>query len=96
MRMCAQHFSKTTVTNGLVTSPEKTMRTSAVFGGVAIMALLTIASVHAHKQTLLETQLVDEDVVTKTGKKIPVSQVCGTGRILAPRSGSPVAARAAC
>jgi hypothetical protein len=34
--------------------------------------------VHAHKQTLLETQLVDEDVVTKTGKKIPVSQVCGT------------------
>ena len=56
-------------------SPEKTMKTSAVFGGVALMALLTMASVHAHKQTLLETQLVDEDVVTKTGTKIPVSQV---------------------
>jgi len=55
------------------------MKTSAVFGGVALMALLTMASVHAHKQTLLETQLVDEDVVTKTGKKIPVSQLYKTG-----------------
>ena len=52
--------------------------TAGVFGGVALLALLAVASVHAHKQTLLETQLVDEDVVTKTGKKIPVSQVCGT------------------
>ena len=49
---------------------------SAVLGGAAILALLAVASVQAHRQTLLETELKgDADVVTKTGKKIPVSQV---------------------
>lgn len=46
-------------------------------GRVSLLALLAVASVHAHKQTLLETQLADEAVVTKTGKDIPVSQVRG-------------------
>ena len=48
-----------------------------VTGGVALLVLLAVAAVQAHKQTLLETELADADVVTKTGKKIPVSQVRG-------------------
>jgi len=75
----------------------------AWLGGVALLALLAVASVQAHKQTLLETDLADADVVTKTGKKIPVSQVRGRSAAdlrwqgeRAPRGVLGVAASAAC
>lgn len=44
-----------------------------------LFAVIAVASVQAHRQSLLETELADADVTTKTGKKIPVSQLFKTG-----------------
>jgi len=50
------------------------------FAALAVaLALLAVVSVQARRQTLLQTELADADVTTKTGKKIPVSQLFKTG-----------------
>jgi len=51
----------------------------AVFFSMVLFALLALASVQANRQTLLETELKEADVVTKSGKQIPTSQLFKTG-----------------
>merc|ERR1711865_645288 len=55
------------------------MRTSLVLGVASVLALLAVASVQANRQSLLETELKETDVVTKSGKEIPTSQLFKTG-----------------
>jgi hypothetical protein len=42
---------------------------------LSVLALAALASVQANRQALLETELKDADVMTKSGKMIPVTQV---------------------
>ena len=60
-----------------LTSPRKIeMLRSSLF----CAALLALAvSVAARKQALLQTELTDVDVVTKSGQQIPTSQLFKTG-----------------
>lgn len=58
------------------------MKTSAVLGVASVLALLAVASVQANRQSLLETELKEADVVTKSGKEIPTSQVSFSARSL--------------
>ena len=51
------------------------MNKTTTFAGFTVLALVAVASVQAHRQSLLETELADADVTTKAGKKIPISQV---------------------